>query len=137
MDVAWSQTSPDPDQDRQSAASIQQAGNVVLASSIEQHAGTGYQYRRYLPPAPTLEAAAAGVGLVNMVPDNDGVLRRAYAWQLHNDTLYPTFAREVARLYLDETAVAPDPATGEILINFRGGPATTPTIQCTRCWTER
>jgi adenylate cyclase len=143
VDVAWIQASADPDDDAELARSLRQAGNVVLTSLLEHQEGSGYEYDRYAPPTERLAQAASGAGLVNLARDNDGVVRRVTLWRFHNDTWYPAFGYEVARVYLRQPVLPFDPSAGVIgfgedgfrldsgqnlFINFCGGPATYPTL---------
>jgi adenylate cyclase len=137
MDVAWVQASPEPGDDDALAASLRRAGNVVVSSVMEYQAGAGYAYQRYAPPAPSLAEAAAGVGVVNLPRDNDGVVRRAALAWFHNDAWYPAFAYEVARLYAAQPAGAvlragqqdfASRAAPELLVNFCGGAGSFPTL---------
>ena len=143
LDVAWVQASPDPGDDEILADSLRRAGNVVLASVIEWQEGAGYEYQRYAAPVAPLTRAAAGVGLVNLPRDNDGVVRRAALWWFHNQRWYPAFGYQVARVYLGHPDGSFDPLTGvvalgdhrlpltdghNLLVNFCGGPATFSTI---------
>ena len=78
LDVAFYDESPDPAQDRSLAAAIRNAGNVVLAmqgsgSSIP-HDGA-MAYRAESLPIPLLRAAAAALGSVNLIPDDDARVR--------------------------------------------------------------
>ena len=47
---------------------------------------------------PAIERAAAGVGLVNTLPEVDGVVRRMPMVAAHNGRLYPSLALEVMRV---------------------------------------
>jgi adenylate cyclase len=143
LDVAWIHASSTPDDDETLAHTLRQTGRVVLASLIEHQAGPGYEYDRYAAPIAPLAQGVAGVGLVNLPRDNDGIVRRVNPWQWHNDNWYPAFGYEVARVYLGQPATPFDPAAGPVtlgehrfnledgqdfLINFLGGQATFPTF---------
>ncbi len=143
IDVAWIHPSPTPDDDETLARTLRQTGGVVLASLIEHQAGPGYEYDRYAAPVAPLAQGASGVGLVNLPRDNDGVVRRVKLWQWHNDTWYPAFGYEVARVFLGQPAAPFDPTAGpvtlghhrlnledgqDLFINFLGGQATFPTF---------
>lgn len=53
---------------------------------------------------PQLQAAAAGAGIMNQLPDVDGIIRRVPLVVRYQDRLYPTLALEMARLYFFEDA---------------------------------
>jgi adenylate cyclase len=62
---------------------------------------------------PGIESAAAGVGIVNTLPEVDGVVRRMPMVVLHNGRLYPSLAMEVLR-------VAAGDSTFQVKINEQG-----------------
>lgn len=143
VDIAWPGDSPDPSGNRILARSLNRAGNVVLAGLMEYQAGAGYRYTRYAGPAETLARTAAGVGLVNLPRDNDGVVRRVVLRQFHHSAWYPAFGYEVMRVYRHQPAASFDshsPVSSEdagpsspvdsqeLYINFCGGRATFPTF---------
>ena len=49
-----------------------------------------------------LQEAAAGAGIMNQLPDVDGIIRRVPLVVRYRDELYPTLALEMARLYYFE-----------------------------------
>jgi adenylate cyclase len=49
-----------------------------------------------------LQDAAAGAGIMNQLPDVDGIIRRVPLVVRYRDELYPTLALEMARLYFFE-----------------------------------
>lgn len=49
-----------------------------------------------------LQEAAAGAGIMNQLPDVDGIIRRVPLVVRYRDELYPTLALEMARLYFFE-----------------------------------
>lgn len=49
-----------------------------------------------------LQEAAAGAGIMNQLPDVDGIIRRVPLVVRYRDQLYPTLALEMARLYYFE-----------------------------------
>ena len=62
---------------------------------------------------PGIESAAVGVGLVNTLPEVDGVVRRMPMVAAHNGKLYPSLAMEVLR-------VAAADSTFQVKINENG-----------------
>jgi len=62
---------------------------------------------------PSIESAAAGVGLVNTLPEVDGVVRRMPMVAAHDGKLYPSLAMEVLR-------VAAGDSTFQVKINENG-----------------
>lgn len=62
-----------------------------------------YEAKALLPPLDTFAQQAKGLGHVYRLPDHDGVTRREVLALHHGDAYYPSFALEVARLYLGRT----------------------------------
>ena len=62
---------------------------------------------------PGIESAAAGIGIVNTLPEVDGVIRRMPMVVAHNGKLYPSLAMETLR-------VAADDSTFQVKINENG-----------------
>jgi adenylate cyclase len=79
LDIVFDTPAADPAQDAALAEAIERAGNVILAAHFEQ----SDTFLTYSPPLKSLASAAAGVGVANMLPDPDGVIRTApllYRW---------------------------------------------------------
>lgn len=91
VDVAWTHSGADPDGDEALARSLKRAAPVLLAGLMEHQEGMGYEYDRYAAPIEALAEAAAGVGLVNVALDADGVVRRVVLHWFHNDVWHPAF----------------------------------------------
>jgi adenylate cyclase len=128
VDVAWTHPGIDPGGDEILADSLQRAASVVLASLIEHQEGAGYEYDRYAGPIALLSAAASGVGLANVTLDVDGVFRQVSRNRFHNDVWYPTFSYAVAQTYRALPPTTHVQGSSDLLINFRGGPNTFPTV---------
>lgn len=127
VDVTWTYPGNDAGGDEILAQSLEQADRVILAGVIEHQQGKGYEYARYSAPIDILAEASSGVGLVNVALDADGVVRRIFLHRIHNDVWYPAFGYAIAETYNPSSPVLQD-GTNELLINFRGGPATFPMI---------
>ena len=99
LDVHVSETRG-PDEDRDLAAALAEAGNVIVPVSLNESA-------LLTEPLPELRAAALDVGLVNLYPDADGAIRRA--------PLALRVEKDGARLEVLGFAAA-------LATNFRGAP---------------
>ena len=62
-----------------------------------------YEATAMLPPLDSIAQQARGLGHVYRLPDHDGVTRREVLALRHGDSYYPSFAMEVARLYLGQS----------------------------------
>jgi adenylate cyclase len=56
----------------------------------------------YTANIPVLQASAGGAGIMNQLPDVDGIIRRVPLVVRYKNQLYPTLALEMARLYFFE-----------------------------------
>ena len=128
VDVAWTHAGTDTGSDEALAQSLERANPVVLAGLMEHQEGMGYAYDRYAAPVEPLAEAAAGVGVVNVALDADGVVRRVVRYRLHNEVWHPAFGQAVAQAYAGWPAATGAGEEGELLINFRGGPNTFRTV---------
>ncbi len=77
MDILFLGESKMPEDDAALAESIQRAGNVILASDQVVTEDRGYSITQWAEPLPALAQAAAGLGVIRIPYDPDGVLRRA------------------------------------------------------------
>jgi adenylate cyclase len=78
FDVAFYEPAMNPEEDRNLAAAIRDAGNVLLAMQGSGDATLGDHTERYPIlnlPVPVLRDAAAGIAAVNIHPDPDGRVR--------------------------------------------------------------
>ncbi len=110
FDVVFAEpTSPVEDEDLTTA--IREAGNVVLAKTIEVVSDPRFRRQILISPLPSLATAAQAVGLAMVTPDPDGVVRRFHTHLAGQETL----AAVLARLARPDLAI---PASG--LINYAG-----------------
>jgi adenylate cyclase len=105
-----------PDSDAVLADSLRRTPSVTAFARSDSGASTapaskagfaeaGDDPRLFLPPftravttLPPIEAAAAGNGCVNYIPDADNTVRRVPLLFAFGDTLYPSFAAEALRV---------------------------------------
>lgn len=143
IDLLFSEPSPD---DAALAQALRQHGRVVLAAhqrqvprgselprtwmgygpvaaaGLPRLAGEGRLVDEFVPPVPLLARAAAGIGYVDIVPDSDGIYRRAMPLQVDaGGEVMPHFSLEIARLAVgfDPAQVAYGAAHGDMLIQNR------------------
>jgi adenylate cyclase len=123
--------------DRRFAESARRAGNVVLAAAIHfDKEGSPTSITRSLPE---IERGIAGVGLINQMPDEDGVMRRIPLLIEKDGKLFASLGLMAAKLALGEKEIVPetfDIALGErripvseqyrMWINYVGGPGIYP-----------
>jgi adenylate cyclase len=104
--------------DRSFAAAIRRAGNVVLAVpfDFDKQAG-GIRGTHSLPE---LENAAAGIAHINLVPEDDGVIRRNILFIEENGKLVPSLGLRGAMAALGEKEFTP--GSFEIILGDRHVP---------------
>jgi len=114
--VVFNILTPDPDRmgrDRDYAASLKQhptilpnAGSSTGRNQARQpgsvvigpYANQIVEYPAIIANTPVIEAAAAGVGIINTFPEVDGVVRRMPLLIASNGKLYPSLAMETLRV---------------------------------------
>ena len=119
------------------ATAISRAGNVVLAAAL--HFDKESRATSITSSLPEIERGTAGIGLVNQIPDDDGVMRRIPLMLEMDDKQMPSLGLVAAMLALGETRfVARDfeiavgdrriPVDGDykMWINYVGGPGVYP-----------
>ena len=84
----------------------------------------------YTGNIPVLQKAAAHAGFFSLLPDPDGIVRRAPMLIRYNGRLYPSLSLETTRLFflVDKVNIASEPV-GDVqaVESIRVGPATIPT----------
>jgi adenylate cyclase len=123
--------------DRQFAAATKRAGNVVLGGAFDfDKEGRPTTITRSLPE---IERGAVGLGLINQMPDDDGVIRRIPLLLEKDGKQIPSLGLMAAMLALGEQKFVPgdfDIALGDrripvdseykMWINYVGGPGIYP-----------
>ncbi len=93
--------------DQAFASATKRAGNVVLAALFDY--GKDGQVKGVMRSLPELEGAAAGVGNINFLPDDDGVNRRSPLLIEFDGKLTPSLGMKAAMLALGEQEYAIKP----------------------------
>ena len=113
-DILFSDVHEDPGVDQKLAHTIRQGPVFSVCSVSARDVSHGmFEEERYgvpsslsvrfveeggfQPMVPSIKAALSGVGLANIYPDNDGILRKIPLFIKIGDGLYPTIALEVFR----------------------------------------
>lgn len=123
--------------DRQFAAATKRAGNVVLAVAFDFDKNG--QVKTITRSLPEIERGAIGVGHINQLPEDDGVIRRNPLVLEKDGKPIPSLGLMAAMLALGETKFVPEdfdivlgnrriPVDGEdrMWINYVGGPGIYP-----------
>ena len=114
-----------PEDDRLFDEAIQEAGNVILATTIEISENSRTCQRILVQPCDPFRQAAQGTGLSLVTPDGDGIVRR---FNLHL-TEEKTLSEIVTRAYLPGLKLPPN-LSG--LIHFTGPPGHIYTVSYSR-----
>lgn len=122
--------------DRRFAEATRRAGNVVLGAAIHFEGDKPVSITRSLPQ---IERGAAGIGLINQMPDEDGVMRRIPLLVDKDGEQFASLGLMAAKLALDEENIVAedfDIVLGDrripvgdghqMWINYTGGPGVYP-----------
>lgn len=83
------------------APELLRRSEFMLVKHVKSHEDSQpYKAAGMLPPLDVLVQQAKGLGHVYRLPDHDGVTRREVLALRYGEAYYPSFALEVARLYL-------------------------------------
>jgi adenylate cyclase len=104
---------------------IREAGNVILATTIESSESTHVASQILVQPYPPFRQAALGMGLTLVTPDGDGIVRRFHCHLGGEETLPET----VVHAYLSNLVIPPHLCS---LIHFTGPPGHINTISYSR-----
>jgi adenylate cyclase len=142
FDVLFSEPAPDDDE---LVASMKQAGNIILplAGNLEARrsatTGEALALENALRPLPSYEASALAVGHANMMPDEDGIVRRLPLIIPNGDHYEPALSLSAVAKYLRRPQIieslprdnllsfagrsVPLDNANSMLINYKGGSA--------------
>lgn len=121
-DVLFSQPSQDPAADEALATAVARSGKVYLPQFLEGPARDGLP-PTMVAPLPQIAVGAAGVGLVHVRFDSDGVVRRMAPFEADGSRLAPDLMTVVHRA--TKPFDAPDATRGDaqtLLVPFAGPP---------------
>ena len=114
--------------DSQLTAALQQSGRVILAAEIarsshEPGTSTGLRSQSLVLPLDRFLKAAAGIGLANVIPDEDFVVRRAYEGSASHQQ--PSLTEAVSRRLQLPAPTTPD---SPAWIRYYGRPLALPHV---------
>ena len=130
FDILFPEPSPrGPADDQALGAAVARAGNVVLAAATTRVSEQFYEKIDMNLPLPVIREGAAAVAPVNELFDEDRHIRRAQLQHRFRDEVLDGWDIAIYKLAASRgLRVAALPASGDALINFRGGPRTFPWI---------
>ncbi|RLC99163.1 MAG: hypothetical protein DRI77_03430 [Chloroflexi bacterium] len=143
IDILFEETEPDS----ALVEATTRAENIIypIMAVLPEQAGPGIiPAQALIEPALPLQASAAGMGTVNVLPDSDGVVRRVPLAIQKDDRRIEALSLQILRRYLGLPFVPPgelDGSTfvvgpisipvdqwGRMMIHFAGEPGTFPTV---------
>ncbi len=95
-----------PGSDDSLAAVLRKYDNIVLTGKL-MRTSVNYSYNTLIPPYAKFTPANSHWGLVTLEADQDGFYRRYPLGQAYTDSLLPSFAAEIIRLYQGGTTGSP------------------------------
>lgn len=128
LDILFTEPKANPQENLPLAEAIRMAGNVILAAEYTEVRSAFGPRTTINLPIPSLRDHALGYGLVNLLIDPDGVVRRAGLALSFQDRRLPSFAYQIYAHYVGKTFSETDLPTEPYLINFRGPPRTYPVV---------
>jgi adenylate cyclase len=118
FDILFSEPTPD---DEELAAAIRNAGNVVIPfvytsmSRKPSTIGETIAFGSVLSPLKTLEESAAAVGHANLIPDEDGIVRRVPIAVSSSEQYEPALALSAVAKYLRRPHIIESPIMDKVL----------------------
>ncbi len=116
------------DSDALLAEAVKKAGNVILPKEADLSINKNkLKVNNLLLPIESLKSAAAGLGITNTPPDQDGVFRKLPVIIYNQEGQAEiSFANLIANRYLAQSGKSivqiPTDKNGKMIINFTGGP---------------
>ena len=130
LDIVFAEPSArGPADDQALARAVAAAGNVVLAAALTVSKESFFTKEDLNPPLKLIRDHAVGFGAVNFVIDDDAFVRSAPLTLSHQGIEIPSFDLQLYRLGAKAgVPAAPLPAGQTVLVNYRGGPRTFPSV---------
>lgn len=122
MDILLAEPSREPQHDVALANAMEAHGNVYLPLVLLSEQPPGGPYRDILMPIPALESAAAAVGHINILLDNDGVARQVMLKKARRNTQW----RQLMASVTTPSEALPD--STPVRIPYRGWPDHYPSV---------
>ncbi len=130
LDILFTEpSSRGPADDLALAQGIARAGNAILAAALTVVRESFFIKENLNPPLKLIRDHAVGFGFVNFDIDDDVFVRSTALSRSYQGAEIPSFDLQLYRLGVKAgIPAAPLPARPKVLINYRGGPRTFPTV---------
>ena len=122
LDILLAERSRDPQQDEALAQAMKAHGNVYLPLALLPEVPPDAPYQDTLMPMPSLAAAAASVGHINIDLGNDGVAREVILKKVRRESAWPQLMAAVAGVSDEQLVRSP------VRIPYRGWPDHYPSV---------
>ncbi len=109
----------DPRQDRQLAAAVRAAGNVVWAGAFTTARETQFVLQYLNPPIAPLREASPHFGFVDLLLDPDNAVRRSAPVKIHHGEVVRSFALKIVEQYTGESPLAMSPQGMRLFLRGR------------------
>lgn len=120
FDILLSEQSPHPEDDDELAEAIKTNKNVILPVSLEADPDDKRKLSFFYPIEDFTKGSKA-LGLINFLPDDDGILRKTKtSYNINSKEKINVMPYEIAKAYLDTDIKIPE----TIYCNFEGTPDT-------------
>lgn len=121
LDILFTEAKPDPQEDRTLAEAIKKAGNVILATEYTEVPSAFGPKMSLSLPILLVREHALGYGPVNLIIDQDGIVRRGQLALSFQDRIYPSFAYRIYQRLAGKEGLKREKASPiPYIINFRG-----------------
>jgi len=90
-----------PENDTSFAASLGEAPAAVTVMQILRTSGQGFETESLVQPLSVYRNVLDGIGLTDVKRDEDAIVRNVVAYNTYQGQVYPHWAFEIARLYLN------------------------------------
>ncbi len=129
LDILFAEPKADPQEDHALAQAIKEAGNVVLAAEYTEIPSAFGPKMGMSLPIQSIREHSLGYGLVNMITDQDGIVRTAELGMPFQDQMFPTLAYQIYQKTVRKGGHKEiENLRASYLINFRGPARTYPVV---------
>lgn len=93
-----------PENDAAFAASLEKSPAAVTVMQILRTSGQGFETESFIQPLTIYREVLDGTGITDIKRDEDAIVRNVAAYNTYQGEVYPHWAFEIARLYLNVEA---------------------------------
>lgn len=105
-----------PENDALFAKALEESSSSVAVMQINKTGGEGYETETLSQPLSAYRAVLDGMGITEIKRDEDAIVRNITAYSMYQGQVYPHWAFEIAKLYLN----ADEPSFSSSGVQFNG-----------------